>query len=142
MARHIMLLAVALLLALVISVTAQEKTIKKTPITYTSPASGQEMYNHYCAVCHGKDGKGNGPAASALKDPVTDLTTLAKRNQGEFPALRVAAVLRGQAQIGAHGTAEMPIWGPLFWRMSGGSGAEVQQRIANLSKYMESMQVK
>jgi mono/diheme cytochrome c family protein len=142
MLRRIMLLAVAPVLVLLISMAAQETTIKKAPITYTSPASGQEMYNHYCAVCHGKDGKGDGPAASALKDPVTDITTLAKRNQGEFPSLRVASVLRGQATIGAHGTAEMPIWGPLFWRMSGGSGAEVQQRIANLSKYLESMQVK
>src|SRR5574340_238917 len=141
MLRRIVLLCVAPLLVLVISAAAQKPTIKKTPISYTSPASGQQMYDHYCAVCHGKGGKGNGPAASALKDPVTDLTTLNKRNHGEFPSLRVASVLRGQAQIGAHGTAEMPIWGPLFWRMSGGSSGEVQQRIANLSQYLESMQV-
>ena len=36
---------------------------------------GKDSFMAYCAVCHGADGRGNGPAAPALKTPVPDLTT-------------------------------------------------------------------
>jgi hypothetical protein len=36
----------------------------------------------------------------------------------------------------------MPIWGRLFWSMSKGHEGEVQQRVANLNKYIESLQKK
>jgi mono/diheme cytochrome c family protein len=119
-----------------------QKTIKHVPLTATSPSSGQEMYKAYCATCHGTDGKGNGPAASALKLPPSDLTQLTKQNGGKFPDLKVAATIRGEANIPAHGTAEMPVWGQLFWDMSHGHEGEVQQRVANLTKYLESLQAK
>ena len=54
-----------------------ETNVKKVPIQRTSAASGEEMFDAYCAACHGKDGKGNGPAAAELKMPPPDLTTLA-----------------------------------------------------------------
>src|SRR5512137_2588513 len=94
--------------------TQQKKTIKKVPIKHTSAASGQEMYMSYCAACHGKDGKGDGPAASALKAPPPDLSALAKGNNGKFPSDHFAAVLRFGTPAPAHGTSDMPIWGPLF----------------------------
>ena len=59
------------------------------PVKPTSPASAQEMYTAYCAVCHGKDGKGNGPAAEALKVPPPDLTILARKNENNYPYDRV-----------------------------------------------------
>ena len=65
---------------------AQTTEVKKEPIQMTSAASGVEMFNSYCAACHGKDAKGDGPAASALKVPPADLTQLAKKNNGKFPA--------------------------------------------------------
>ncbi|MGH9645161.1 MAG: hypothetical protein ACRD3Q_22385, partial [Terriglobales bacterium] len=92
--------------------------------------------------CHGVDGKGNGPAASALKVPPSDLTTLAARNGGKYPSLRVAAIIRGEEVLAAHGSKDMPIWGNLFWSMSGGHEAVVQQRVTNLNKYIESIQKK
>ena len=119
-----------------------KKTIKHVPLTATSPSSGQEMYKTYCASCHGTDGKGNGPAASALKMPPADLTQLAKTNGGKFPDLKVASTIRGEGNIQAHGTPEMPVWGQLFWGMSHGHEGEVQQRVANLTKYIETMQAK
>jgi len=119
-----------------------KKTIKHVPLTATSPSSGQEMYKTYCASCHGTDGKGNGPAAAALKMPPADLTQLAKTNGGKFPDLKVASTIRGEGNIQAHGTPEMPVWGQLFWGMSHGHEGEVQQRVANLTKYIETMQAK
>lgn len=121
---------------------ATKPTVKKVPATYTSPASGQEMYVAYCASCHGKDGKGKGPAAPAMKAPPTDLTLLAKNNKGAFPADRFAAILTGKQAISAHGSEDMPVWGPIFWKLSQSHPAEVQQRTYNLSKYVESLQVK
>jgi mono/diheme cytochrome c family protein len=124
---------------------AQDKpqtVIKNVPVKTTSPTSGKEMYTSYCAVCHGQDGKGNGPAAQALKVPPTDLTTLAKNNGGKYPDMKVVATIRGENALPAHGTQEMPIWGQLFWSMSHGHEGEVQQRTANLSKYIESLQAK
>jgi mono/diheme cytochrome c family protein len=137
-------LCVALML-LVAALGAQEqtqKTIKHVPLSATSPSSGRDMYKAYCAVCHGTDGKGNGPAAAALKTLPTDLTQLRKNNGGKFPDLKVAATIRGEGNIAAHGTPEMPVWGQLFWGMSHGHEGEVQQRVANLTKYVESLQAK
>jgi mono/diheme cytochrome c family protein len=139
--RHILLLAGLVLFASSFA-SAQEKKIEKAPIQPTSAASGPEMYKAYCAVCHGKDGKGDGPAASELKVPPPDLTTLAKRHDGKYPADYVATVLRNGAKAPAHGTADMPVWGPLFSSVSQGDQAQVNQRIANLTNYIKSLQAK
>ncbi len=121
---------------------AQAPTVKHVPITNAPSNSGQEMFHSYCAVCHGTDGKGNGPAASAMKTPPTDLTVLAKKNGGKYPADHVAAVIRGQAATPSHGSQDMPVWGPLFSSISQGHEAQVQQRVTNLVKYIETLQVK
>ncbi len=122
---------------------AQEKTqLKKEPAKVTSAASGKEMFTSYCASCHGVDGKGGGPAAKALTAAPADLTLLASRNGGKYPNDKVAAILRGQTNLMPHGDQEMPVWGPVFRQMSGGREAEVTMRIANLNRYMESLQAK
>jgi len=132
-----------LTVALVSSLAQEQNTeIKRVPPASTSPASGREMFVNYCAPCHGKDAKGNGPAAAALKQAPANLTELAKENGGKFPDIKVSAVLRGEAKVAAHGTQEMPVWGPVFWRMSQGHADEVQQRITNLTRYLKSLQEK
>jgi mono/diheme cytochrome c family protein len=120
----------------------KSKTVKKTPIQQTSAASGKEMFNSYCAACHGKEGKGDGPAASELKTAPADLSTLAKRNGGKFPAAHVTNVLRSGVKTPAHGTSDMPTWGPLFSSVSGADQAIVSMRISNLITYLESLQAK
>ena len=117
-----------------------KKIIQHVPIRKTSPASGKEMYVNYCAVCHGAEGKGNGPAADALKTPPVDLTALTKNNGGTYPALKVDSAIRGDAQVSAHGSKEMPIWGKLFRTISGGHQSEVDQRVANLVSYIKTLQ--
>jgi len=117
-------------------------TVKHVPITNTPSNSGKEMFKSYCAVCHGVEGKGNGPAASAMKTPPIDLTTLAKNAGGKYPAPHVAAVIKGQALTPSHGNQEMPVWGPLFSSISQGHEGQVQQRITNLVNYIEGLQAK
>jgi len=141
----------AILVAMVSFAVAQDKSapasdqkpaVKHVPIAQTSPSSGKDMFVNYCAVCHGKDGKGNGPATPALKVPPTDLTTLAQKNGGKFDSAHVATIIRGQGGTPAHGSQDMPVWGPLFSSISQGHSSEVQQRTANLVKYIETLQVK
>lgn len=143
MVIRFILCCVALFGTVMLSTAQEQKTeIKHATASPTSAASGKEMFKAYCASCHGEDAKGDGPAAAALKQPPADLTALAKTNGGKYPALKVTSVLRGQATLAAHGSQEMPVWGTVFWKMSGGHEAEVQQRIANLNRYIESLQEK
>jgi len=141
--KFVQMLMVGAAFALVAGAQEQpQKTIENVPMKHTSPASGKEMYTNYCAVCHGTDGKGNGPAADALKTPPSDLSILAKNNGGKYPALKVASAIRGDAKVPAHGSREMPVWGNLFRSVSQGHDSEVDQRVANLTKYIESLQAK
>lgn len=137
------MVGIVLAMAMMAAAQDQSKTeIKHVAIKQTSPASGQDMFKAYCAVCHGTDGKGNGPAAQALKTQPADLTTLAARNSGKYPGLKVSAIIRGEDAVPAHGSKEMPIWGNLFWELSAGHESEVQQRVANLNQYLASLQKK
>jgi mono/diheme cytochrome c family protein len=117
--------------------------IKEVPVQRTSPASGKQMYNTYCAVCHGADGRGNGPAAVALREHPTDLVQLAKTNGGKFPGAHVYSVLQFGVESPAHGSKDMPVWGPAFRSLSQGgslSDMEEHQRIANLTSYLQTLQ--
>ncbi|HEY1986754.1 MAG TPA: c-type cytochrome [Terracidiphilus sp.] len=108
----------------------------------TSPADGPNMYKSYCASCHGVNGKGNGPVASQLKSRPTDLTKLAVSNQNKFPAVHVIAIIDQGSSVQAHGSAEMPVWGPIFASMNKTTQYEKHQRESNLSRYLEALQVK
>ncbi len=116
--------------------------IKSAPATYTSPTSGRQMYDAYCASCHGQGGKGNGPAAPALKNMPTDLTQLAAKNGGTYPAAHVAEVIKGDMMMAAHGSKQMPVWGPVFLYLEQQDPAMAQLRVRNLTKYIEGMQQK
>jgi mono/diheme cytochrome c family protein len=141
--RYLNCLIAVMLAGTTISVGQEAKpAVKHTTAAATSPASGKEMFMSYCAACHGKSAKGDGPAANALKQAPADLTTLAKRNGGKYPSDKVISVLRGQATLMAHGDQEMPVWGPVFWKMSQGHEEQVEMRIANLNQYIESLQEK
>jgi mono/diheme cytochrome c family protein len=107
--------------------------------------AGRPAYEQYCAVCHGREGKGDGGAASVLTVKPADLTQLSKKNNGTFPFWRVYGVIDGREEVKGHGTREMPIWGQEF-RMQAGSSAmaqsQVRGRILELVYYLESIQVK
>lgn len=126
--------------------TAQQPTnVKAVPIVQSDPSSGKQMYTDYCAPCHGREGKGNGPAAAAMKTPPTNLSLLAKNNGGKYPDAHVSAVLTFGDEKKAHGSKEMPVWGQLFQSLDWTSSTkdmEAKQRINRLNTYIESLQAK
>ncbi len=114
--------------------------VEVSSVRDTSLTKGPDLYLHYCAVCHGKDGKGGGPAAAALKSTPTDLTQLSKKD-GKFPVGTVRQLLSGGSSTPAHGSAEMPMWGPVFRSMSSDQ-AIAKLRADNLVRYLETIQQK
>jgi mono/diheme cytochrome c family protein len=120
--------------------TYADVKIKTTPVSRTSPVSGQEMFTTYCAVCHGTDAKGNGPAVPALKMAPPDLTKLSVNNGGKFPEMRVYSTIRGEADIPAHGSKDMPVWGALFRSLDRTDSSLVNLRLRNLTAFVQSLQ--
>ncbi len=123
---------------------AQQTTAKVTiPVNRTPAYSGKQMYTSYCASCHGVDGRGNGPVAAELKVAPADLTVLSKEHNGKYPSAHVMAVLHFGTETSAHGTAEMPIWGPIFGNMDHGTSQDVETlRVSNLARYVQALQAK
>lgn len=73
----------------VIAAASAQAPSKSSPANQELPTlirstKGSDLFRAYCASCHGADAKGSGPAASALKAKVPNLTLLAKRNGGPF----------------------------------------------------------
>jgi mono/diheme cytochrome c family protein len=114
------------------------------PASKTPANNGKQMYTSYCASCHGEYGKGNGPVAPALKHQPTDLSVLSKNNGGKFPWSHVTAVLDFGTETSAHGTAAMPVWGPILGKMDPTDPYVNMRelRISNLSRYIETLQRK
>jgi mono/diheme cytochrome c family protein len=106
----------------------------------SSLAWGKELYLRRCASCHGEDGKGNGPAAVALKNPPADLTQISKKNGGTFSRANVMRFIDGERPIPAHGPRHMPVWGEVFREER--TDSEARMRILSLTSYIESIQEK
>ena len=77
-------------------------------------SNGQQEYLNSCAVCHGVEGRGDGPMADVLRKRPANLTTLTRRNGGEFPYWRVYATIDGRGLVPEHGERDMPVWGNQF----------------------------
>jgi mono/diheme cytochrome c family protein len=126
---------------LALAVTAGEPqmpTGREQPALSTSLA-GKDSFESYCAPCHGVRGLGDGPVGAELRTRPADLTVLARRNDGRYPRDRVLAFVTGADRtLAAHGTTEMPVWGPIFRAFE--SDALVRQRLQNVVNYVESIQ--
>jgi mono/diheme cytochrome c family protein len=142
MIKRFAFIAVAAGLLMAAGYANETKGKVTVPVERVNPTDGKLMYTSYCAPCHGTDGRGNGPVAGALKSQPTDLTTLAKSNNGKYPDSHVVSVLQFGSTQPAHGTAQMPVWGPLLGKMDNVHTQDTQLRITNLSRYLHSLQVK
>ena len=109
-----------------------------------SDMSGMQMYGRLCTSCHGAGGKGNGLMAPLLKVDVPDLTRIADRHGGEFPAEQVRRAIDGRFERPAHGLPYMPVWGLKFYDSEAPSDAEERARadstIERLVVYLRSIQ--
>jgi len=140
----LLLLSGALCCATIAVLGAQSQTAPKAPTSQEPPPlirslKGPDLFRAYCASCHGKDAKGHGPAAVALKPKVPDLTLLAKNSGGRFPEDRVRKTIMGDDALAAHGSREMPIWGPVFHQIEEDTDWG-HVRLANLTQYLKSIQ--
>ena len=136
-----LVLGIVVLSVILFSIGGNAQTARTaTPALALESLTGRDSFDRYCAACHGSDGRGAGPVASALKTRPTDLTTLAERNGGSFPRERIAAFVEGTARpLPTHGTSDMPVWGSTFRGLES-SDARVRVRLTNLVAYVESLQ--
>lgn len=130
-----------LVFGLFAAVITRAQTARHAPAFLGDSLVGKDSFEAYCAACHGSDARGGGPVARSLKGMPADLTALASRNREVFPRDRVRATLTGTGRtVAAHGTTEMPIWGPMFRAFE--SDARVRVRIDNLVNYLETIQAR
>jgi mono/diheme cytochrome c family protein len=113
-----------------------------SPVLTIASLAGQDTFDAYCAPCHGKSGAGDGPVAASLKVPTADLRRLALARAGVFPRAEIIAFVTGKGRpIAAHGTIDMPVWGPTF-RALDPNDVRVKVRIENVVDYMRTLQLK
>jgi mono/diheme cytochrome c family protein len=105
--------------------------------------AGGELFRTYCAVCHGTAARGDGPLAPSMTRKPADLTEMAKRNGGSFPAELAFRTIDGKQPVRGHGGPDMPVWGDAFARSrDGGDENKVRQMIQSLVDYLESIQAR
>ena len=131
---------VSLILLLGVSIAFGQE---KSPRKLIASMEGKDLYLAYCASCHGKLGKGDGPVASALKGPLADLTSISKRNRGKFPREEMEKIILGEQKSArsAHGSEQMPVWGPVFSKVEKDQDFGLV-RVRRVVEYLISIQAK
>jgi nucleotide-binding universal stress UspA family protein len=138
MAATILLAALLFAPGLINSAAAQEP-----PQEYRQATVGREVFRTYCASCHGTNGQGDGPLASAMTRKPANLTEIAKRNGGQFPTEMVFRTIDGRQPVRGHGGPDMPVWGDVFTRTRDAGDAErVKLVIDSLVKFLDSIQLR
>jgi mono/diheme cytochrome c family protein len=116
------------------------------PLPAQELSYGEIEYLNSCAVCHGPEGKGDGPLVEELMKTPTNLTELTQQNRGEFPYWRVYSMIDGRYVVPGHGDREMPVWGQQFLDGDApiygpiGGPAVTTERIHQLTEYVRSLQ--
>lgn len=95
----------------------------------TRLAEGNRLFIRYCASCHGRDAKGNGPLAPALTPAPADLTMLSARHGSPLPKSKITEWIDGRREVRAHGPMDMPVWGERL-TASGPEGDPAREALA------------
>jgi hypothetical protein len=106
-------------------------------------AEGRALYLRYCASCHGVKADGRGPVSKSLKDQPADLRRLGDKYGMPLPHGQIARFADGRAEVAAHGTREMPVWGERFSDIYGAKGSrqgDLPHRIDKIIDYLNSIQ--
>jgi mono/diheme cytochrome c family protein len=108
------------------------------PSAGASAAERHKLYDAYCAVCHGRNGRGRGPAHELLSTTAPDLTLLAQRNGGAFPRSSVEGCIRASARRpSVAAESDMPVWtAPLSPDHDPGAATHAE----SIADYVESLQ--
>ena len=104
---------------------------------------GYRYFVRSCSACHRAEGRGDGPAASALQSPPADLTRIAQRRGGHFPVAEITAFIDGRIGVPAHGSRDMPVWGERFGEIVGHDvlgEAVVHSHLQLLITYLQAIQ--
>ncbi len=110
-----------------------------SPRKLIASVDGKDLFVAYCASCHGLAGRGDGPVSSVLKVKIPDLATLAARRGGKFPVADLEKMIMGEtASQAAHGTREMPVWGPVFRRVEDDKDLGLV-RVRRLVEYVQTL---
>jgi hypothetical protein len=119
---------------------AQGNSKRPAEVKLIDSIQGKDLFNAYCASCHGSDAKGNGPMATSLKVRPADLTRISRRNHDVFPLMRIQKIISGEEQPSSgHGSREMPVWGPIFSQVTRDVDLG-RVRIDNLTRYLRDIQ--
>jgi mono/diheme cytochrome c family protein len=137
---------VTLVLLSVCSLAGAKVVIKQVPMTANDIAgkNGQEMYDQLCAVCHGADGKGYGPAAQALANPVPDLTQLGTGVKGKYSSAQLKHVIAGRSRDVHEDIVGMPLWEVEFQYVRRNWNGQprttyARAKISSLAEYVEGL---
>jgi mono/diheme cytochrome c family protein len=104
---------------------------------------GNYLFKTYCASCHGREARGDGPLAATMRRRPANLTEIAKRNKGTYPGDLVYRIIDGRTKVPGHGGPDMPVWGDTFMRTADDADeASVKHRIQALVDYLETIQAR
>ncbi len=105
--------------------------------------SGAILFQLHCASCHGEDARGNGPVAEFINVKVPDLTQISAAHGGNFPDDEIFRIIDGQAEMPAHGSRHMPVWGYEFFGQEAddeAAHAEATEKVKALVNYVRKLQ--
>ncbi|HEX9187302.1 MAG TPA: c-type cytochrome [Vicinamibacteria bacterium] len=122
---------------------AQKAPVAPAPDPAVSGVAGAYAFRTYCASCHGTDGRGDGPLAENLRFHPPDLTLIARKNGGGYPAEKVHRIVDGRRPLPGHGGPDMPIWGDAFRNAETGyDDAKVKEKIRSVVDFVRTLQAR